>query len=120
MSRAMIRNGTLYWMAKVKPSPLSRVYNLEITYRLKESPKVYVVGEGLCKLDDPDFPHNYGIDYLGNKVSICLCKAWEFSSSQLLSTTMVVWAIEWLYYYEIWLFTGEWKGGGEHPKNKEE
>lgn len=33
----------------------------------------------------------------------------------LIADTYIPWAIEWLYYYEIWLVTGEWCGGGIHP-----
>jgi hypothetical protein len=32
----------------------------------------------------------------------------------LLAYTVVPWISEWLLYYELWLFTGEWTGGG-HP-----
>ena len=39
----------------------------------------------------------------------------EFSGEKFLSETIIPWAIEWLYYYEIWLVTGTWNGGGEHP-----
>ena len=32
-----------------------------------------------------------------------------------IADTIVPWACEWLLHYEIWLATGEWHGGGEHP-----
>ena len=32
-----------------------------------------------------------------------------------LATTIVPWCSEWLFYYELWLATGEWLGGGVHP-----
>ncbi len=35
-----------------------------------------------------------------------------------ISRTIIPWAIEWLYYYEIWCVTGEWQGGGAHPTAK--
>ena len=31
-----------------------------------------------------------------------------------LANTIVPWVADWLYYYEVWLFTGEWEGGGIH------
>ncbi len=68
------------------------------------------------KLDDPNFPHNYGVDVAKKKVEICLFRYKEFTNSMLLSNTVIPWAIEWLFYYEIWLTTGEWQGGGEHPE----
>ena len=30
----------------------------------------------------------------------------------LIADTIVHWAIEWLYYYENWAYTGKWLGGG--------
>lgn len=30
--------------------------------------------------------------------------------------TIVPWTAEWLLNYELWLATGEWVGGGEHPQ----
>jgi hypothetical protein len=32
-----------------------------------------------------------------------------------ISDTIVPWAVLWLYYFEDWLATDEWKGGGKHP-----
>lgn len=110
---AHITRGQLFWKAKVKPTPLSREYNIEMYYRIEKLPKIYIVGDGLSKLDDPNFPHHYWIDQDNKRVEICLFR-YDFSSDMLLSKTVVPWAIEWLYYYEIWLYTGVWNGGGEH------
>jgi hypothetical protein len=33
----------------------------------------------------------------------------------LLAYTVVPWTSEWLVFYELWLITGEWLGGGTHP-----
>jgi hypothetical protein len=30
--------------------------------------------------------------------------------------TIVPWCYLWLFYFEDWLATGEWKGGGIHPE----
>ena len=69
----------------------------------------------LENLDHIDFPHNYDIDIENKMVRICLYRYSEFTSSKLLANTIVPWTIEWLYFYELWLTTGEWLGGGEHP-----
>lgn len=39
----------------------------------------------------------------------------EFNVYKLLADTIIPWTVEWLYFYELWLATGEWLGGGEHP-----
>lgn len=30
----------------------------------------------------------------------------------VIANTIVHWAVEWMYYYEIWVSTGKWMGGG--------
>lgn len=44
--------------------------------------------------------------------------AFEFSRYKLLANTVIPWIVEWLFYYEIRLTTGEWLGGGEHPQSE--
>ena len=107
----------LFWSGKIKPTPLSKEYTVVLVYQLRKSPKVWVIGDELEKLDAPDFPHKFDIDAENKMVRICLYRYSEFNSSKLLANTIIPWAIEWLYYYELWLATGEWLGGGEHPEN---
>jgi hypothetical protein len=40
----------------------------------------------------------------------------EWRSDLHVATTIVPWLSEWLYFYEAWRVTGEWFGGGEHPR----
>lgn len=110
-----ICKNTLLWRGKVRPSPLSREYSVQMTYKLRRTPCVWVFGNELQKLDNPNFPHHYEIDAEKQRVEICLYRYKEFSSSKFLSKTIIPWTVEWLYFYEIWLATGEWCGGGEHP-----
>lgn len=96
-----------------------------ITYRLWESPRVWVIGDELEKLEAIDFPHKYEIDAENKRVRICLYRYNEFNVFKVIANTVVPWTVEWLYFYELWLATGEWFGGGEHPnvgktKNDEE
>lgn len=110
-----LHNGTLFWMGKVKPTPLSREYDVVLIYSDSQVPKVWVIGDGLQKIDDPGFPHKYDVDAKNNMVQICLYRYREFTRDKFLANTIIPWTIEWLYFYEIWLATGEWCGGGEHP-----
>lgn len=110
-----IQKNKLLWKCKVRPTPISNEYTLELAYTLNLLPEVFIPREELEKLDDPNFPHHYDIDENG-KVKICLYLPCEFKNNKnlCLAKTVVPWAIEWLYFYEIWLITGEWKGGGLH------
>ena len=40
----------------------------------------------------------------------------EWSSEMLLALIVLPWVELWLFYFEEWLISGEWKGGGEHPE----
>lgn len=110
-----IRNTTLYWFGKVRPTPLSREYKVMLTYCNSQAPEVWVMGEELQNLEAPDFPHYFEVKPEKNMVQICLYRYREFSRDKYLSNTIIPWTVEWLYFYEIWLSTGEWCGGGEHP-----
>jgi hypothetical protein len=47
--------------------------------------------------------------------TLCLYRKGEWSSAMLIANSIVPWASEWLLFYEIWLATGEWHGGGDWP-----
>lgn len=34
-----------------------------------------------------------------------------------LDQTIVPWTALWLYYFEQWLVSGDWHGGGQHPES---
>lgn len=114
------RHTRLIWSGRIRPTPLSLEYFVLIIYKIGRAPRIWVIGDELEKLDDPEFPHKYEIDNENKKVRLCLYRYQEFNQYKYLSKTIIPWTIEWLYFYEIWLVTGEWCGGGEHPRPGEE
>jgi len=98
----------------VRPSPLSGEYTLSLTYKLKDSPKVRVVHPALQHREGSRPPHMYTHDQL----CLYLPGAMEWDGTMLLATMIVPWASEWLLHYEVWVATGEWCGGGVHPRTK--
>lgn len=113
------KGGVLTGFGKLRPTPLSLEYNFSLDYRITGNKtaklSVCVSGSNLRNLDAKDFPHNYGVDQKRKRVKICLYRYKEFSSRRLIAETIVPWTIEWLLFYEGWLITGKWLGGGEHP-----
>ncbi len=103
---------------EVQPSPRSPEYRLRITYRLGETPKVHVLSPPLGPREPGGtLPHVFPEDRL------CLFapSQREWSKDKSIAQTIVPWAVEWLFYYEIWFVTGEWLGGGiEHSGSKSE
>lgn len=102
--------GEFVWVGNVQPSQNGDVYRLEIRYDGFNDPRVYV-RKPLLKLapGKASLPHVYP-----DSGSLCLYyppdKDWKVGDR--LTKTILPWAMLWLYYYEIWVVTGEWHGGG--------
>jgi hypothetical protein len=104
-----LRRGTLTWTGEITPTELSRTYLMRIRYRLGATPKVTVVRPVLRLRRGEGLPHVYTGDIL------CLHEDVDWAPTMSLAATIVPWTAEWLMYYEIWLATGNWEGGGEWP-----
>jgi hypothetical protein len=44
----------------------------------------------------------------------------EWTSAMRLDQTVVPWSILWLFYFEEWLVSNDWKGGGVHPGDNDD
>ena len=110
------RGGVLYWAVEVTPTALSETYKVRIEYRLPKHPITTVVSPAL-QVPKHEFHdvHRY------SDGSLCLYwpNGQEFDAGMLLAYTVVPWAIEWLFFYELWLATGQWLGGGIRLKKGE-
>lgn len=97
----------------IQPTPRSEKYTVEIKFHLLKPIKIRVLNPILILNGiDPEIPHMY------SQETLCLYmpKYSEFKRKDYISDTIIPWTYLWLYYYEVWHTTGEWKGGGEHPK----
>ncbi|ORM35558.1 hypothetical protein BFL43_09430 [Williamsia sp. 1135] len=90
---------------------MSIAYTVGIRYTHRRRPRVTVLTPELETRPLEPLPHIYP----GNE--LCLYYGNEFDGSKdLIATTIVPWASEWLYFYEQWLFTGKWLGSeAPHP-----
>jgi len=113
-STGSVHCSTMTWFGEFTPSALSDTYRLKITYTLGRTPKAYIVSPKPLPLAEGTkrLPHTY--NYSNGKQQLCLFlpKAGEWKPSMLIATTIVHWAVQWMYYYEIWVSTGKWMGGG--------
>lgn len=110
----LVQNGELVWNFDAKPSPLSRTYRLRIQLKRFGFPDVFVLSPNLNELaGDRYLPHVYSI----KPVRLCLHfpKYDEWASDKSIADTIVPWAYLWLIYFEHWLASDEWQGGGIHP-----
>lgn len=111
-SQWRIRPHGFTWLFNVTPTALSDTYTLKMVYNEPFFPNVYVISpkpltlaEGAIRL-----PHTYDT----KKQCLCLFRphCGEWNNTMLIANTIVHWVIEWLYYYENWVYTGKWLGGG--------
>ena len=114
-SSCTLKCNVLTWRGVITPTALSRPYKVEIVYDGHYAPRITVCGESLRGLAKSDFPHKYAVDEERHRVRVCLYLPFELDYMKPFSETLVPWTAEWLLHYEIWLATGDWRGGGEHP-----
>ena len=93
------------------------------SYKIKEGDIVSINDVEIKPLgiEKENFPHHSKIDKRKNEVELCLHMFYEFSyKHDWIADTIVPWTQEWLFFYEIWLATNEWCGGGHTPVSYEE
>jgi hypothetical protein len=97
----------------IQPTPLSNNYFFRLLYENKIKPDIEIIKPKLIRnFKNEEIPHVYP----GNRLCLYFPPANEWDPSKLITKYIIPWISEWLYYYEIWLSTGEWLGGGIHPK----
>lgn len=100
------------WKGHLQPLAICNKYEVIISYKLNDHPKVRVLTPKLEAHQNGDpIPHVYP----GNRLCLYLPGIGEWHPTKMLSHTIIPWASLWLYYYEIWHATGTWKGGGVMP-----
>lgn len=103
----------LSWDYRVRPTTLSREYVIRITLQKGGPPKAFVIEPDIQILaGERQIPHVYR-----NPLRLCLYLPGsnEWLGSMRIDKNFVPWVATWLFYFEEWLASDEWKGGGEHP-----
>lgn len=100
------------WDYRDRPTPLSREYSMRIKFQRGE-PSVLVRDPELSALaGGRPLPHVYQ-DPL--RLCLTLPGTREWTGTMRIDQTFVPWATTWLFYFEDWLISDDWKGGGKHP-----
>lgn len=94
----------------IQPTPLSTNYKVKITYTLGSRPNVFILSPDIS-ISKRKIPHTYP----NNELCLFYPKYKEWTKYDYISDKIVPWITDWLYYYEIWLITDKWLGGGIHP-----
>jgi hypothetical protein len=109
-----LRPGRLVWTFDAAPTPTSRRYRLRLTLTPTRSPNIVVLQPDLHALaNGRRLPHVYR----QSPVELCLWlpRLQEWHGGLPVASTIVPWAHLWLLYFEEWLVSNDWQGGGEHP-----
>lgn len=113
-----LRREHLIWRFDVRPSDLSRSYRARIELSQNGSPMVYIDEPDLHLLaEGRKLPHVYS-DHPA-RLCLYLPGAFEWMREHRLDLTIVPWIALWLFYFEEWLWSDDWKGGGMHPGDLE-
>ena len=108
-----LRRERLTWRFAARPSALGRSYDARIEYGqcgpadvFIDSPDLHALAEGR------KLPHVYS----SHPPELCLYLpgAFEWGRHLRLDQTIVPWTGLWLFYFEEWLWSDDWKGGGMH------
>ena len=108
-----LRPTGLIWNYRVRPTLLSREYAVRIVFDKRDTPDVFVRDPDLSALaKGRALPHVYK-----NPTRLCLYLpgSGEWTTTMRIDQTFVPWTATWLYYFEEWLESDDWKGGGQHP-----
>lgn len=103
----------LGWVGIIRPTPLSRIYTVRVTYVVGDYPSVVVLDPLLEPRPGEQLPHTF------HGGSLCLHEDHEWSAAMHLADTILPWTAEWLAHYELWKATDRWHGDGE-PRTTDE
>jgi hypothetical protein len=119
------------WEGEVKP--IGRTYRIRIVYFRRtlfdgftlENPyvSVYVIDPVIGKEtveNERLLPHIYWNEHRPEYPRLCLYDPQQltWTPELLIAETIIPWASEWLFFYEFWQITGEFKGPGRHPERR--
>jgi hypothetical protein len=114
-----LRAGGLTWRYLATPSPLSRDYDVRIDFKQGGSPKIFVEAPDLQALaGSRRIPHLY--QQQPPRLCLYLPQTYEWQSWMRIDQTIVPWATLWLFYFEEWLASDDWKGGGMHSEGDDD
>ena len=92
--------GTGIWRGTLQPTIVSPNYHILLKYNLHQSPRVWI--------EKPEIKDNAPHRYKDRSLCLYWGKEWLWYPDQDISLTILPWTALWLYYYEIWLDTGDW------------
>lgn len=98
----------------IKSTNTNMEYTIKIKYdSIYDIPKVFLLNHNLPTNIDESIPHIYGSHKIKEKEYLRLCPFYpkeDWDNKLIIANTVFLWAIEWIYFYEIWAVSGQWCG----------
>lgn len=111
------KNRGFSWIGDLRSSPIGDLYKIKILFERNKKPEIFVIEPKKLRLANG----NLRLKHVYNHESQKLCLYYpidnEWNEGKMIASTIIPWAIEWLYHYEMWLITEEWLGGGIHSSD---
>jgi len=112
-----IKRRKLTWATIIQPTALSRTYTARISLCEGKTPDVYIDDPQLSDLAQGRLiPHVYTEPL---RLCLYLPGTEEWGAHKRIDQTIIPWTYLWLLYFEEWLASDDWKGGGQHPCDEE-
>jgi hypothetical protein len=97
-------------MGPLQPSPTSDKYIVDLEYRVPDRPRVRVLKPQLRLA-----PGHTKLPHVFKDNDLCLYLTGQWRPDLKISEYIIPWISFWLFFYEVWLVTGEWLGAGHEP-----
>jgi hypothetical protein len=98
---------------EIQPTYSSDKYTVKMIYEsLEKRPRFYLLNH--LPKEKTVIPHTYGLKRIDGKLypQLCLNLIEDWNGAMKICDTLYPWLVEWLYFYEVWLITNKWLGGG--------
>lgn len=110
------REEYLTWTHTITSSPLGGQYKVKLHYDKNKGMSFYVLEPKPLPLAEghKELPHVYST--VEQRLCLYYPDGTEWNPTMLYTKTIIPWAQEWLFYYELWVGSGDWQGGGKNHK----
>lgn len=108
------RGRDLEWTGELQPFTWCRSHRVRVRYRPATSNRRGKVSVRVLhpKLDVPEHRNTVHL-YADNSLCLFNPNRDEWNPAMLVADTIVPWVCEWIFFFESWLQTGSWLGGGD-------
>lgn len=112
-------NDYFWFEFSIKPTPISEEYRILFIEFIGHNPYVYLLYPMFPEIESGRFPVPHIYSHKAQRLCLTFPDYLEWKRGTTLPNTYIPWTILWLYYYEEWLYSGEWKGSGLEPDDSE-